>query len=83
MKYSKLKFDNKKFFIYGLAKSGLATFEFLKKTKSEIICWDDNQLVRKSIKKKYLLNQKKKLNKQFQKIQQRFCLFILEVCLVT
>ena len=24
-----------------------------------------------------------KLNKQFQKIQQRFCLFILEVCLVT
>ena len=64
MKYSKLKFTNKKFFIYGFAKSGLATLKFLKKNKSKIICWDDNILVRKNIKKKYLLNPKKKLDNQ-------------------
>ncbi len=50
------KFAKKKILIYGLAKSGLATLKFLKKIKSEIYCWDDNSFVRKSIKKKYLLN---------------------------
>ena len=61
--YSKSKFEKKIFFVYGFAKSGLATLEFLKKTNSEIICWDDNALVRKNIKKQYLLNSKKKNNK--------------------
>ena len=37
------------------------TLEFLKKTNSEIICWDDNALVRKNIKKQYLFNSKKKI----------------------
>ena len=60
MLYSKSKFAKKIFFVYGLAKSGLATVEFLKKTKSKIVCWDDNRLVRKNIKKRYLLNSKKK-----------------------
>ena len=55
------KFAKKKILIYGFAKSGLATLKFLKKIKSEIYCWDDNSFVRKSIKKKYLLNFKKKL----------------------
>jgi len=53
------KFAKKKILIYGLAKSGLATLKFLKKIKSKIYCWDDNSFVRKSIKKKYLLNLKK------------------------
>ena len=50
------KFVKKKILIYGFAKSGLATLKFLKKTKSIIYCWDDDLLVRKNIKKKYLLN---------------------------
>ena len=45
------KFAKKKILIYGFAKSGLATLKFLKKIKSKIYCWDDNFLVRKSIKK--------------------------------
>ena len=58
MMYSKSKFEKKIFFVYGFAKSGLATLEFLKKTNSKIICWDDNVLVRKNIKKKYLLKKR-------------------------
>ena len=57
--------QKKKILIYGFAKSGLATLKFLKKIKSEIYCWDDNSFVRKSIKKKYLLNFKKKLTNDF------------------
>ena len=60
MQYLKSKFTKKNFFIYGLAKSGLATLKFLKKTESNIFCWDDNVLARKNINKKYLLNTKKK-----------------------
>ena len=59
------KFAKKKILIYGFARSGLATLKFLKKIKSEIYCWDDNYFVRKSIKKKYLLNFKKKLTNDF------------------
>ena len=65
MRNIKSKFTNKKILIYGFAKSGLATLKFLKKIKSEIYCWDDNSFVRKSIKKKYLLNFKKKLTNDF------------------
>lgn len=65
MLYSTSKFAKKIFFVYGFAKSGLATLEFLKKTNSEIICWDDNALVRKNIKKQYLLNSKKKIINKF------------------
>ena len=63
MRNIKSKFTNKKILIYGFAKSGLATLKFLRKIKSKIYCWDDNSLVRKDIKKKYLLNFKKKNNK--------------------
>ena len=65
MRNLKLKFAKKKILIYGFAKSGLATLKFLKKIKSEIYCWDDNFLVRKNIKKKYLLNSKKKIINNF------------------
>ena len=65
MRNLRLKFAKKKILIYGLAKSGLSTLRFLKKTKSEIYCWDDNFLVRKSIKKNYLLNFKKKIANNF------------------
>ena len=61
----RLKFTKKKILIYGLAKSGLSTLRFLKKINSEIYCWDDNFLVRKSIKKNYLLNFKKKIANNF------------------
>ena len=59
------KFAKKKILIYGLAKSGLATLKFLKKIKSKVYCWDDNFLVRKVIKKKYLPNFKKKITNNF------------------
>ena len=65
MQYLKSKFTKKNFFIYGLAKSGLATLKFLKKTESNIFCWDDNVLARKNINKKYLLNTKKKNTNKF------------------
>ena len=65
MRNLRLKFAKKKILIYGLAKSGLSTLRFLKKIKSEIYCWDDNFLVRKSIKKNYLLNFKKKIANNF------------------
>ena len=65
MKNLRSKFAKKKILIYGFAKSGLSTLKFLKKIKSEIYCWDDNSFVRKSIKKKYLLNLKKKITNNF------------------
>ena len=65
MRNIKSKFTNKKILIYGFAKSGLAALKFLRKIKSKIYCWDDNFLVRKSIKKKYLLNLKKKITNNF------------------
>ena len=61
MKNLKFKFNNKKIFIYGLARSGLATLKFFKKRKNKIICWDDDITVRKNIEKKYLLKSKKKI----------------------
>ena len=45
-------FLNKKILIYGLGKSGLSTFNFLK-NKSEVFLYDDFQ---KKIKNKYLKN---------------------------
>ena len=61
MRNLKFKFDNKKIFIYGLARSGLATLKFFKKRKNKIICWDDDIAARKNIGKKYLLKSKKKI----------------------
>ena len=58
-------FFKKKILIYGFAKSGSATLEFLRKKKSKIYCWDDSFLVRKKIKKKYLFNIKKKIPDNF------------------
>ncbi len=61
----KSMFSNKRFLIYGLAQSGLATAEFLKKKKSIFYCWDDNILVRNNIKKKNLLNTRKNIEDNF------------------
>ena len=57
------KFRNKKIFIYGLAKTGIASFKFFKNKKNEVICWDDNIQARKKIDQKYLLKSKKNLSK--------------------
>ncbi len=48
-------FINKKIFIYGLGKSGLSSFNFLRKKKNEIILYDDKK------KSPILINQIKKL----------------------
>ena len=58
-------FFNKKILIYGLGKSGLSSFNFLKK-KNEVYLFDDNLnlKINKSIKKK-ILNFKKLLNIKF------------------
>ena len=61
-------FINKKILIYGLGKSGLSTFKFLK-TKGDIFLYDDHQerILTPDVKKK-LINYKDVVNKQFDKI---------------
>ena len=58
-------FFNKKILIYGLGKSGLSSFNFLK-NKNEVYLFDDNLSLKinRSIKKK-ILNFKKLLNVKF------------------
>tara|TARA_A100001234_G_C12415280_1_gene296262 strand:- start:138 stop:326 length:189 start_codon:yes stop_codon:yes gene_type:complete len=55
-------FLNKKILIYGLGKSGLSTFNFLK-NKSEVFLYDDFQKkIKNRYLKSYLISQKKFLN---------------------
>ena len=61
-------FLNKKILIYGLGKSGLSSFKFLKK-KSEVFLYDDNQLNIKIFEtKKNLISYKKILKSRFDQI---------------
>ena len=58
-------FSKKKILIYGLGKSGVSAFEFLKK-KGEVSLFDDFELKIKSLKiKKKIINYKKLLNSTF------------------
>ena len=57
------KFSNKKFFIYGLGKSGLATFDFLRKINTKIICWDDDSFQKNRVNKRFYLKDLKELKK--------------------
>ena len=58
-------FSKKKILIYGLGKSGVSTFKFLKK-KGEISLFDDFELKIKNSKiKKKIINYKKLLNSTF------------------
>jgi len=63
MSISSNSFYNRKIFIYGLARTGLATLNFLKNKGNQIICWDDESKIRKKIKKEYLLKSLKQLKK--------------------
>ena len=45
------KYKNEKFAIYGMGLTGFAVAKTLKKLNVEIFCWDDNQQIRKKIKK--------------------------------
>jgi len=57
-------FSGKKILIYGLGKSGLSTFKFLKKN-NEIYLYDDNKINSKKIEiKKNLINYKKLVKKK-------------------
>ena len=48
MKLSKNIFLGKKILIYGLGKSGISTYKFLKK-RAEIYLYDDNKKINKKI----------------------------------
>ncbi len=56
-------FYNKKIFIYGLARTGISTLNFLKNKGNKLICWDDKPKTRKKIGKSFLLKSTKQLNK--------------------
>ena len=61
MHLKRSSFYNKKIFIYGLAKTGIATLNFLKKKNNQLICWDDSFKIRKEIDNIYLLKKIEKL----------------------
>ena len=63
MNLSSSNFYNKKIFIYGLARTGISTLNFLKNKGNKLICWDDKLKTRKKISKKFLLKSTKQLNK--------------------
>ena len=44
-------YQNKKIAIYGMGKTGISVARFLKKSKAQIFCWDDDRNIRKKIKK--------------------------------
>tara|TARA_S200000501_G_scaffold302288_1_gene289687 strand:+ start:327 stop:1625 length:1299 start_codon:yes stop_codon:yes gene_type:complete len=60
-------FLNKKILIYGLGKSGLSVFKFLK-NKSDVFIYDDNFIKKKFEKKKYFINSKNISKTKFDKI---------------
>ena len=55
MNLSSSNFYNKKIFIYGLARTGISTLNFLKNKGNKLICWDDKLETRKKISKNFLL----------------------------
>ena len=61
------KYENKKIAIYGMGISGCSVARTFKTLKTQILCWDDNEKVRKKIKKlnfpinKFWLNSNKNL----------------------
>ena len=55
MNLSSSNFYNKKIFIYGLARTGISTLNFLKNKGNKLICWDDKPEVREKISKNFLL----------------------------
>ena len=63
MNLSSSNFYNKKIFIYGLARTGISTLNFLKNKGNQLICWDDKLKTRKKISKNFLLKSTKQLNK--------------------
>ena len=63
MNLSSRNFYNKKIFIYGLARTGISTLNFLKNKGNQLICWDDKLKTRKKISKNFLLKSTKQLNK--------------------
>ena len=63
MNLSSSNFYNKKIFIYGLARTGISTLNFLKNKGNKLICWDDKPKTRKKISKNFLLKSTKQLNK--------------------
>ena len=63
MNLSSRNFYNKKIFIYGLARTGISTLNFLKNKGNKLICWDDKPKTRKKISKNFLLKSTKQLNK--------------------
>ena len=63
MNLSSSNFYNKKIFIYGLARTGISTLNFLKNKGNKLICWDDKFETRKKISKSFLLKSTKQLNK--------------------
>ena len=63
MNLSSRNFYNKKIFIYGLARTGISTLNFLKNKGNKLICWDDKLKTRKKISKNFLLKSIKQLNK--------------------
>ena len=63
MNLSSRNFYNKKIFIYGLARTGISTLNFLKNKGNKLICWDDKLKTRKKISKNFLLKSTKQLNK--------------------
>ena len=63
MNLSSSNFYNKKIFIYGLARTGISTLNFLKNKGNKLICWDDKLKTRKKISKNFLLKSTKQLNK--------------------
>ena len=63
MNLSSSNFYNKKIFIYGLARTGISTLNFLKNKGNKLICWDDKLKIRRKISKNFLLKSTKQLNK--------------------
>ena len=62
MNLSSSNFYNKKIFIYGLARTGISTLNFLKNKGNKLVCWDDKPEIRKKISKNFLLKSTRQLN---------------------
>ena len=74
MKKNKNIFLGKKILIYGLGKSGISSYKFLK-NKSKVYLFDDFQ------KKNLIHNQKKEVIRKYQKLILILLLLVLELIL--